>query len=99
MTIYNPRADFKDEFGWLKLEQIHEQVKDLTAHAFHSQWKLPSSVGQRAPTKRVKTAIRRRFDFFFPEKKKYTIVLLILKDFLQSSFFIVFLLLLLLLHL
>lgn len=51
MTIYNPRADFKDEFGWLKLEQIHEQVKDLTAHAFHSQWKRPSSVGQRAPTK------------------------------------------------
>lgn len=30
MNIYNPRADFKDEFGGLKLEQIHEQVKDLT---------------------------------------------------------------------
>lgn len=30
MTIYNPRADFKDEFGGLKLEQIHGQVKDLT---------------------------------------------------------------------
>lgn len=93
MTTYNPRADFKDEFDGLKLEQIHEQVKDLTLHTHFThngsalvQW----SSERQTKASRASEWKQQYVDdliFSFERKKKSTIVLLIFKHFLQSSFF------------
>lgn len=63
MTIYNPRADFKDEFDGLKREQIHEQVKDLNPRT-HFTHNGSANKGERGF--KVKTVI----DFFFFSEEK-----------------------------
>lgn len=94
MTIYNPQADFKDEFGGLKLKQIHEQVKDLTLRTHFTD--NGSVLVQRSTRRQQKASCASEWkqqyvgdlisSFIKEKEKKSTIVLLIIKRFLKSSF-------------